>query len=81
MTDHVLVAALVALTLGLGTACWYVSAMPDVFLSLWERDEDDWPDEAPGAALGALRWITAALLLTFAFASGFALIFLSSAGD
>ncbi len=75
--DHLVVAVLLALTMGLGAACWYALAAPDVLLSLWQRGDEGWADEEE-APVQALQWTLCALLAALAFASGFALLFLSS---
>lgn len=75
--DHLVVAVLLALTMGLGAACWYALAAPDVLLSLWQRGDEGWVDEEEGT-VRALQWSLCALEVVMAFGSGFALIFLSS---
>ena len=77
MIDHLLVAALLAATLGLATATWYALTMPEVLLSLWQQGDEPWLDEAD-APVAALRWAMGGLLVVLSFLCGFALIFLAA---
>jgi len=77
--EQVVVGALLAATIGLGTLYWYLMVLPDVALSFWRDradDGDDWFEQQP-SALRALRMATGGVLLMLGFFTGFALTFLS----
>ncbi len=75
--DALVVGALTAVTVTLGTLFWHLLVRPEVLLSLWSDPADghEWFEHHPGA-VAALRWAGGGVLFLLGFLTGLVTVFL-----